>query len=452
MVGRIRETDRVERPLRHAEQVYRVVRGDLVDPEIDEVANSWQRAESEYRIDPERSGAPRILTSHELSEFRGSLDHLIHSTRDELDRLYEMVGDAGYTVLFCDTGGIAVEHRGDDSDASRFRYWGTWLGGVWAEGVEGTNGIGTCIVEQRPVTVHRGQHYRSRHTDLSCSGAPVFGVDGRLIAVLDVSAIDPDRSEHAHALTGPLTIRAAHSIEERWFREKFRREWIVATAEGLFLAVDADQRIAGANRTARTSLQFDDARLSAGVSLSSIFKHDDSLFLRRDAIDVPTLLVNRSGGEAWPVLLTAPERINAGWQQITGPALHTRPRIGLLASLRSLAPVSPPRGGLSSGAMRRVREYIEAHIGDSIELAALAAVAGLSMFHFARQFKESTGVTPHSYLVRRRIERAQQMLAESDLSLSEIAFRTGFSDQSHLTRHFRQTVGVTPAELRRLRR
>jgi transcriptional regulator of acetoin/glycerol metabolism len=101
---------------------------------------------------------------------------------------------------------------------------------VWSEEVEGTNGIGTCIVEERHVTVHRGQHFRSRHINLSCSGAPVFGVDGRLTAVLDVSAIDPELSERAHALTGALTVKSARAIEERFFRAHFSREWIVAVA------------------------------------------------------------------------------------------------------------------------------------------------------------------------------------------------------------------------------
>jgi AraC-like DNA-binding protein len=98
--------------------------------------------------------------------------------------------------------------------------------------------------------------------------------------------------------------------------------------------------------------------------------------------------------------------------------------------------------------MHRVREHVEAHLGESIDLAALATVAGVSIFHFARQFKQSTGVTPHHYLVARRIERARQMLAGTDFSLSEIALATGFADQSHFARHFRQMTGTTPREFR----
>ena len=99
--------------------------------------------------------------------------------------------------------------------------------------------------------------------------------------------------------------------------------------------------------------------------------------------------------------------------------------------------------------MRRIQEYIEVHLSENIDLVMLSAVGGLSMHHFARQFKQSAGVTPHHYLIEKRIERAQEMLAHSDLSLSEIAFAVGFSDQSHLARHFRYIVGTTPREFRR---
>jgi transcriptional regulator GlxA family with amidase domain len=74
------------------------------------------------------------------------------------------------------------------------------------------------------------------------------------------------------------------------------------------------------------------------------------------------------------------------------------------------------------------------------------------MHHFAREFKHSAGVTPHRYLIQERIEQAQQMLAQTDLSLAEIAYAVGFSDQGHLARHFRALLGTTPREFRRSRR
>ena len=106
------------------------------------------------------------------------------------------------------------------------------------------------------------------------------------------------------------------------------------------------------------------------------------------------------------------------------------------------------RGGLPPRALRKVREFIEANIDQKIGIDALARAVGLSMFHFARAFKQSEGVTPHGYLVRRRVSRAKELLAGTDLPLSEIAVAVGFSDQSHCARRFREHVGVCPRDYR----
>jgi AraC-like DNA-binding protein len=439
----------------HCESVYSVAEGATPPPEIEAVSSSWRRSANKHGVDPVDNKAPRILTSGELKDFRGRMDQLIFAAQEEIDQLYKVVREAGYTVLFCDSSGVAVEHRGEDSKANRFQYWGTWLGGVWSEEVEGTNGIGTCIVEERPVTVHRSQHFRSRHIDLSCSGAPVFGLDGRLMAVVDVSAIDPELSEQAHALTGALTVRAARAIEERFFREQFRREWIVAVAPpeggvaGMLLAIDGNQRIVGANRGARTSLLLDDGTLRAGVSLWTIFERDHDLFRLKDRLDICTRLVVAGSDDSRPALVTPPDYTVRAPRNPPGLNAHTRPRLDSINTLLARAPAPQGHGGLSAGAMRRVREYIEVHLSESIDLSLLAAVAGLSLHHFAREFRQSAGVTPHYYLTQKRIERAKEMLARTDLSLSEIAYAVGFSDQSHLARQFRHKLGTTPREFRR---
>ena len=443
----------------HVEQVYSVVEGARPQLATGEVAGSWQRSASQFRVDPADGRAPRILTPRELKESREPLDKLILSAQDEIDQLYKVVREAGYVVLLCDRSGVAVEHRGEEDQASRFEYWGTWLGGVWSEAAEGTNGIGTCIAEERPVNVHRSQHFRSRHENLSCSGAPVFGADGKLLAVLDVSAIDPELSERAHALTGALTVKSARAIEERFFREQHRREWIVAVAppeggaSGMLLAVDASQRVVGANRVARRSLMLDDHGLSAGISLWALFERDPGLFRRKDQTDIYTQLFLAGSSDSRPALVTPPEHPASAALNPGNSALYTRPRLDSIGTLLKLPPAphaqgGQAHGGLSAGAMRRIREFIELHLSESIDLPMLAAVAGLSVHHFARQFKQSAGVTPHLYLTQKRLERAQKMLAQTDLPLSDIAYAAGFSDQSHLARHFRHLLGTTPREFR----
>lgn len=438
----------------HADRVFSVADGAEPAPDVEELSTSWQRSANRHGVDPTDSTAPRILTSRELKDLREPLGKLILGAQDEIDRLYKIVREAGYTILFCDTAGAAVEHRGENAKAREFEYWGTWLGGIWSEEIEGTNGIGTCIVEERPVTVHRSQHFRSRHVNLSCSGAPIFGADGKLLAVLDVSAIDPRRSEQAHALTGALTVASARAIEERFFRECFYREWIVAIAppeddqSGMLLAVDGNQRVVGANRIARTSFSLDDRKLQAGIDLWTIFERDAEIFRRKDGTDLATRLVLAGSNDARPALVTPPDQTPIARQNATNVAFHVRPRLDLIGAAAKIAIAPQVHGGLSPSTLRRVGEYVEAHLSDTVDLATLAAVAGLSIHHFAREFKQSVGIAPHHYLIRNRVERARDMLAHTDLSLSEIAYAVGFSDQSHLARHFRQMLGVTPGQFR----
>jgi AraC-like DNA-binding protein len=274
---------------------------------------------------------------------------------------------------------------------------------------------------------------------------------------LDVSAIDPNLSERAHALTGALTTKSARAIEERFFREQFHREWIVAVVPpegqflGMLLAVDCDQRIVGANRAARRILLLDDRGLQAGVSLWKFFERNLDLFRRKNGTDICTPLLIAGSSDSCPALVTPPNQTiilsNAANMNV-----HTRPRLDSISTLVKLAPEPQAHGGLAAGALRRVREYVQVHLNESIDLSMLAAVAGLSMHHFAREFKQSAGVTPHYYLIQKRIERAQQMLAQTDLSLAEIAYAVGFSDQGHLARHFRGLLGTTPREFRRSQR
>jgi len=101
-------------------------------------------------------------------------------------------------------------------------------------------------------------------------------------------------------------------------------------------------------------------------------------------------------------------------------------------------------GGLSGIKLRKVTDYIAANYSQDIKLAELAEVAGMSSFHFAREFKRTTGTTPHQYLIKFRVERAKALLNENQLTLVEVGLRSGFSHQSHFTRLFRKVTGTTP--------
>jgi AraC family transcriptional regulator len=106
-------------------------------------------------------------------------------------------------------------------------------------------------------------------------------------------------------------------------------------------------------------------------------------------------------------------------------------------------------GVLPRRKLRTVIDYIMENLEGSPTLEQMAGVVHLSPYHFARQFKASTGLPPHQYVVARRIERAQHLLrADGELGLAEVALRVGFSDQSQFSLHFKRIVGVTPRQFR----
>jgi AraC family transcriptional regulator len=117
---------------------------------------------------------------------------------------------------------------------------------------------------------------------------------------------------------------------------------------------------------------------------------------------------------------------------------------GSADSLRGI----PPQASMG---IRRVKAFMRQELSRDLPLEELARVAGLSRFHFIREFRRATGESPHRYLMNLRVLRAEKLLRTKGrtLSLAQVAADTGFFDQSHLTRHFRRTLGTTPAALLR---
>jgi AraC family transcriptional regulator len=110
------------------------------------------------------------------------------------------------------------------------------------------------------------------------------------------------------------------------------------------------------------------------------------------------------------------------------------------------------RQGLVRWRLRRVQELIESQLSEPLSLRDLAKCAGLSRMHFAAQFRAATGLRPHEYLVRRRIQRAQEMLLTTGMPLVEVALSVGFQTQAHFTTVFRQLLGETPGRWRQEQR
>jgi AraC family transcriptional regulator len=124
----------------------------------------------------------------------------------------------------------------------------------------------------------------------------------------------------------------------------------------------------------------------------------------------------------------------------------------LIRGHASSSPVDRAPVTLGGEQLAKAIDFMQANLEDSIDLPAIAGVAGLSPSHFARQFRTTTGVPPHQYLMSLRIERAKRLLSETNTRVVAIAFACGFANQEHMTRLFRRSCGTTPAAYRRTRR
>lgn len=116
--------------------------------------------------------------------------------------------------------------------------------------------------------------------------------------------------------------------------------------------------------------------------------------------------------------------------------------IDRLVARHTSKPERKTRGALSDAVLKRVKDYVLAHLDESLDVATLASLAGRSPFHFSRVFTRSVGISPYRYIVRLRLQRAIELVRARGAGLAEIAARTGFADQSHLSRWVRRVHGV----------
>ena len=263
---------------RHSDKVHKIAANDSTIARS-MIAASWSRSLNYHRLEPGSSRAPERLGEAELNTARDAAGRLIAVARPAMTRLLETVGDTGCCVLLTDADGVVIERQGSPSHDPVFNRWGLWTGAVWSEATEGTNGIGTCLVERRPVIIHRDQHFYSRNTGMSCMDAPIFDEHGRLAGALDVSSCRRDQNEGLANLIGTVVTEAARRIEAEHFSSAFgdHRILVVPGRNGTgpaLLAVDRDDLVVGATRAARQALDLDDDSFSAPRPASDILGKD----------------------------------------------------------------------------------------------------------------------------------------------------------------------------------
>ena len=273
---------------RHAHQVLTVARGEGSGPASDpSIARSWLRCLEDYHLDPDRGQAPVVLEHGRLLETRERLRQVLQIAGTEMNSLHQQLSGAGHAVLLTDARGVILNCVTAPTERRIFERAGLWLGADWSEASEGTNGIGTCLVERQALTIHQNEHFRGRHTGLTCSASPVFDPHGELLAVLDVSSARPDVSRQSQFHTMALVNLSAKMIESCYFLRHFEHQWLLrfhlqAESVGLFseglLAFDGEGRISAVNQSALNLLgTIRGGVLGKPVDMFFACSHDDLL-------------------------------------------------------------------------------------------------------------------------------------------------------------------------------
>jgi sigma-54 dependent transcriptional regulator, acetoin dehydrogenase operon transcriptional activator AcoR len=188
------------------------------------IGGSWRRCALDYELDPARHYSPTVVDAATLAERRGQHAELLQVASAEIDWLYDYIAESGYALILTDASGIVLYEKTDATLADTFRASGLLTGADWSERREGTNGIGTCIAESRPIIVHREEHFRSSHIGLTCFGSPIRDPAGALVAVLDASTLNARDPRAGFEHTMALVNMSARLIEKYLFLHHFQHD------------------------------------------------------------------------------------------------------------------------------------------------------------------------------------------------------------------------------------
>src|SRR6185312_461672 len=268
---------------RHSDDVMRIVHSlprpgrELPDRTI---ARSWIRCANDYRLDPARPDAPNIIDTRALADRREQYHDLVRIASNEIDRLYDQIAGSGYALLLTDASGIILYEKVDPTLRDLFRGAGLVPGADWSEKSRGTNGMGTCLAERKPVTVHRNDHFYTHHIGLTCFGVPIRGPEDDLIAVLDASCVGAHDARNTQMHTMALVRLSAHIIEKCLFlchhehnavlRFHSRPDLVDLFHDGA-LALAEDGTVIGADYTAAQLLEAKDRYELVGRAIDEIF-------------------------------------------------------------------------------------------------------------------------------------------------------------------------------------
>ncbi|MEE4254334.1 MAG: sigma-54-dependent Fis family transcriptional regulator [Desulfuromusa sp.] len=228
------------------------------------ITSSWKRSLDDHGIDPSKTEPVRILTANELREYTDPIEDFLRIAKVGVQQLHRQVVDLGYSTLLCDAHGVTVDWRGNERFTKQWKEAGLYLGALWSEHQEGTCGVGTALIEQIPLTVHRGEHFRVNNSQLTCSCAPIIGPNGQTMGLIDVSSLYSPESKDSQHLALRLVMQSARMIEMAYFLHQYEDQWVLCLSQDrelagvsseCLIALDGNGKILAADRIASRVLE-----------------------------------------------------------------------------------------------------------------------------------------------------------------------------------------------------
>ena len=392
------------------------------------IAESWMRCYRDgVERDPRRTPSVRRQRDPTRRHLRDG--EFVRAGLSILEEARDALSHSETIAVLADSQGIVVETEGDQVAKNAAVDLGLKPDEDWTERSRGTNSIGTALRTGTSVHVHGPEHYCPGARTWTCAGALVRDpIDATTLGVVSVAGLNDAYNPHFQALALSVAGRIQSELSSR---ELIRRERLLACSLSRLSKGESSGLLVFDRRG-----QFLTADAQGSVALGEMdLVPNTDVYTRIEGLDV----VNASDDARTKL----PHWLESEWLE---PVMDDGERIGTLVlipdSLRRKA--SAFQGGLPRYKLRRAVEFVDANLDKVIHLKDMASVAGVSLFHFHRQFKKTTGLTPHQFIVQRRVEQAKVLLAQSNLPIIDVAVRVGFVDQSHFTTTFRKATSMTP--------
>ncbi|RTZ42416.1 sigma-54-dependent Fis family transcriptional regulator [Candidimonas sp. SYP-B2681] len=407
------------------------------------ITDSWIRCSSEYKLDPTVARELYVVENQELLGRQDRSSPVMRAAKSEMTVLFQQIAKSNYAIMLTDAEGVLLNFFGDPGFTHAASKSGLMPGAVWSEQFQGTNGMGTCLAEQRPMMIHQGDHYLFRNTGLTCAAAPIFDWRGNILAVLDASGEAHRVPNHVLDLVN-MTVQ---EIENKIFINEFpsrqlfifhsRPEFVSTLNKGI-IALDSDCCILAASRNAMAQLGVISDEI-VGQPLEAFFDLSFKSLLRQNkSAQTPSIVFDARHGRRFYATAFAPvadrkEALQGFATQIAAAAISNAP------SPCPLAPLDALRRGHDAQMEHNIKTAMRVFDRDVAIL--LCGETGTGKELFAKAIHLSSTRADHPYVAINCASIPEQLI-ESELFGYKPGAFTGASKEGQSGKIFQANGGT----------